>query len=70
MINRENAVFADDFMISASYMQKPVFQAFKKSNFEDVAYFEPFYLKDFITSKPRKKLFWENNRLNNCLCRK
>jgi tRNA threonylcarbamoyladenosine biosynthesis protein TsaB len=56
VINRENAVFAEDFMISASYMQKPVLQAFKKSSFEDVAYFEPFYLKDFITSKPRKNI--------------
>jgi tRNA threonylcarbamoyladenosine biosynthesis protein TsaB len=23
---------------------------FKKENFEDIAYFEPFYLKDFYTS--------------------
>jgi tRNA threonylcarbamoyladenosine biosynthesis protein TsaB len=43
-------------MISASHMHKPVFQAFKDHHFEDVAYFEPLYLKDFITSKPRKNI--------------
>jgi len=55
VINRENALFVD-FVISASYMHKPVLQAFKDKHFEDVAYFEPFYLKDFITSKPRKNI--------------
>jgi tRNA threonylcarbamoyladenosine biosynthesis protein TsaB len=56
VINRKNAVFAEDYIISASYMHKPVLQAFKNHCFEDVAYFEPFYLKDFITSKPRKNI--------------
>lgn len=31
-------------------------QAFERSAFEDVAYFEPFYLKDFVATTP-KKLF-------------
>jgi tRNA threonylcarbamoyladenosine biosynthesis protein TsaB len=56
VINRRNALFAVDYRISASHMHKPVFQAFKDHNYEDVAYFEPFYLKDFITSKPRKNI--------------
>jgi tRNA threonylcarbamoyladenosine biosynthesis protein TsaB len=56
VINRKNALFATDYMISASHMHKPVFQAFKDHRFEDVAYFEPLYLKDFITSKPRKNI--------------
>jgi tRNA threonylcarbamoyladenosine biosynthesis protein TsaB len=56
VINRKNALFAADYMISASYMHKPVLQALKDRRFEDVAYFEPFYLKDFITSKPRKNI--------------
>ncbi len=56
VINRKNALFAVDYMISASHMHKPVFQAFKDHHFEDVAYFEPLYLKDFITSKPRKNI--------------
>jgi len=56
VIKRTNVHFADDFRISASHMHRPVFQAFKESHFEDVAYFEPLYLKDFITSKPRKNI--------------
>jgi tRNA threonylcarbamoyladenosine biosynthesis protein TsaB len=56
VINRKNALFTIDYMISASYMQKPAFLALKDRNFEDVAYFEPLYLKDFITSKPRKNI--------------
>lgn len=56
VINRKNSLFATDFMISASYMHKPVSKAFNDSAFEDVAYFEPLYLKDFITSKPRKNI--------------
>jgi len=30
-----------------------VLEKFKKQNFEDVAYFEPFYLKDFLVLKPK-----------------
>jgi tRNA threonylcarbamoyladenosine biosynthesis protein TsaB len=56
VIKRKNVYFADDFRISASYMQKPVFQAIGNQHFEDVAYFEPLYLKDFITSIPRKNI--------------
>jgi tRNA threonylcarbamoyladenosine biosynthesis protein TsaB len=55
-IVRKNVSFAEDFKISASYMQIPVYQAINKNHFEDVAYFEPFYLKDFITSLPRKNI--------------
>jgi len=56
VIDRKNAIFAADFMMSASYMYKPVFEAFNNHIYEDVAYFEPLYLKDFITSKPRKNI--------------
>jgi tRNA threonylcarbamoyladenosine biosynthesis protein TsaB len=56
VIKRKNVYFADDFRISASHMLKPVYQAINLSHFEDVAYFEPFYLKDFITSVPRKNI--------------
>jgi tRNA threonylcarbamoyladenosine biosynthesis protein TsaB len=56
VIKRKNIYFADDFRISASHMQKPVYQAIENRHFEDVAYFEPFYLKDFITSIPRKNI--------------
>jgi tRNA threonylcarbamoyladenosine biosynthesis protein TsaB len=57
VIARKNIVFAGDYLISASHMLKPVFNAFENNHFENVAYFEPLYLKDFITSKPRKNIF-------------
>ena len=30
------------------------FSAFQQNNFEDIAYFEPFYLKDFVGNKAKK----------------
>ena len=56
IIKRPNIYFDNDFRISASHMHMPAFQAFKDHKTEDVAYFEPFYLKDFITSIPRKNI--------------
>ncbi len=56
IIKHPNAFFENDFRISASHMHIPVFEHFRTSIFEDIAYFEPFYLKDFITSKPRKNI--------------
>lgn len=41
----------------ASAMLHPAFAAWDARRFEDTAYFEPFYLKDFIATVPRKKLF-------------
>ena len=56
IIKRPNVYFALDYKISASHMQKPAYQALKDNHYEDVAYFEPFYLKDFITTKPVKNI--------------
>ncbi|MBK7625821.1 MAG: tRNA (adenosine(37)-N6)-threonylcarbamoyltransferase complex dimerization subunit type 1 TsaB [Bacteroidales bacterium] len=56
VIKRPNIKFDDSFRISASHMYIPAVQALKDRHFEDVAYFEPFYLKDFITSTPRKNV--------------
>jgi tRNA threonylcarbamoyladenosine biosynthesis protein TsaB len=56
VINRANIHFAEEFRISAAHMYKPAFKAYNEQRFEDIAYFEPFYLKDFITSKPRKNI--------------
>jgi len=49
------AVFIDDFVPSAEYMASITFEKFSKNAFEDVAYFEPFYLKDFIAGPPKVK---------------
>jgi tRNA threonylcarbamoyladenosine biosynthesis protein TsaB len=40
------------FSISARYMIKPGLKKYNHHQFEDVAYFEPFYLKDFVAGKP------------------
>lgn len=42
---------------SARGLIQPAFDAFKNANFEDIAYFEPFYLKDFLVTASTKKLF-------------
>lgn len=56
VFKRENIIVETAYRISASSMCKPAFEAFSKQHFEDVAYFEPFYLKDFLTSKPVKNI--------------
>jgi tRNA threonylcarbamoyladenosine biosynthesis protein TsaB len=56
VLKRRNIAFADEFNISASYMCRPAFRALQDKRFEDIAYFEPFYLKDFIASQPKKNI--------------
>ena len=41
----------------ASSMLTPALAAFRAGNFKDVAYFEPFYLKEFVATVSKKKLF-------------
>jgi len=53
--NNENVKFIDDFYPSAEFMAEISEEKFKSKKFEDVAYFEPFYLKDFIAGKPKVK---------------
>ncbi len=31
-------------------------EKFREGHFEDVAYFEPFYLKDFVATVPKHKV--------------
>ena len=56
VLKQRNAGFIDDFKVSASYMHRPAYEAFNNKAFEDVAYFEPFYLKDFIATVPKKNI--------------
>lgn len=55
-VNAGNATFKEAFP-KASSMAKPALAAFGAGNFEDVAYFEPFYLKQFVATVSRKNLF-------------
>lgn len=56
ILKRPDIYFAADFRISASHMQLPAYRALEESRFEDVAYFEPYYFKNFITTKPVKNI--------------
>jgi tRNA threonylcarbamoyladenosine biosynthesis protein TsaB len=56
VIKRKNIIVDEEFRISASFMHGPVYESFYKSHFEDVAYFEPFYLKNFLTTQPVKNI--------------
>jgi tRNA threonylcarbamoyladenosine biosynthesis protein TsaB len=56
VLDHPNAHFIDGIHPSASSMIAPVLEKFQKKDFEDVAYFEPFYLKNFIATVPRKKV--------------
>jgi tRNA threonylcarbamoyladenosine biosynthesis protein TsaB len=53
IIKSPNAIFAD-IESSASGLVYPAFEAFNNSQFENVAYFEPFYLKDFVVTERKK----------------
>ncbi|PKP15810.1 MAG: tRNA (adenosine(37)-N6)-threonylcarbamoyltransferase complex dimerization subunit type 1 TsaB, partial [Bacteroidetes bacterium HGW-Bacteroidetes-23] len=51
LLQKDNFVFVDDVIYpSAKQMTKKSYTLFANNRFEDVAYFEPFYLKDFMTS--------------------
>jgi len=52
----KNAIFIDSVFPSAKDMVALSEDAFNKKLFEDVAYFEPFYLKDFVAGKKKGEL--------------
>lgn len=55
-INHPNALFIDQIKTSAQFMCLLAQEAYENKQFEDVAYFEPFYLKDFIAGIPKKNI--------------
>lgn len=46
--NHQNALFVENKLPSAREMVKLAEEKFQAKNFENVAYFEPYYLKDFM----------------------
>lgn len=52
-----NLVFDESIVSSAAGQVEIAFEKFKSEAFEDVAYFEPKYLKDFVVTPSKKKLF-------------
>ena len=55
IIKHKNAVFMDEKFPSSKEMAQLSFDKYKISDIENVAYFEPFYLKDFIVIPEKKK---------------
>ena len=51
-----NALFISDIDASAKFMCQLAWELYNKNKFEDVAYFEPFYLKDFVATVSKKNL--------------
>lgn len=56
MINHPNAVFVNGINPLASQMAALAQDYFDAQKFEDVAYFEPLYLKEFVAGKAKKMI--------------
>ena len=56
IIQHPNAIFLEGIETSAKYMVSLAESAWQQKCFEDVAYFEPFYLKDFVATIPKNKI--------------
>ena len=54
IFSSEKAKIHDTFELSSAYMAPLAYKKFLAAQFEDIAYFEPFYLKDFVTTTPKK----------------
>ena len=55
-ITHRNAIFIEDVEPSAEEIGYLAYTKFQKSTFEDVAYFEPFYLKEFRATVPKARI--------------
>ncbi|WP_080777356.1 tRNA (adenosine(37)-N6)-threonylcarbamoyltransferase complex dimerization subunit type 1 TsaB [Chryseobacterium phocaeense] len=54
ILNLPDADFRDDIYPSAQHLIKKTLEKINREEFEDIAYFEPFYLKDFHGVKKKK----------------
>ena len=54
IVQLPNAEFNNDIYPSAKYLVKKTLEKIEKKDFEDIAYFEPFYLKEFHGVKKKK----------------
>jgi tRNA threonylcarbamoyladenosine biosynthesis protein TsaB len=52
-IIHSNAIFLEDVVPSADQIGEMAFKKFADGKFENLADFEPFYLKDFLIKKPK-----------------
>jgi len=59
ILRHHNVRYIDNIYPSADSMVAEAEKLYKHRQFEDVAYFEPLYLKDFIPIKPKNKILKE-----------
>lgn len=57
VLTHPNARFVDNIHPLAADMLALAERDFRQQKFKDVAYFEPFYLKEFVATKPKNKVF-------------
>lgn len=57
IIAHPNAIFVPGIRPSAKSMTDLSQQAYLEKNFRDVAYFEPYYLKEFVATTAKNKVF-------------
>lgn len=57
IMNVNNFIFKADIYPSAEYMAEISEGMFNENKFADLVYYEPFYLKDFVATTPRNKIF-------------
>ena len=55
-LTHPHALFSGPRKASARFMQNVAEAKYNKKDFENVAYFEPFYLKNFIATIPKNKI--------------
>lgn len=56
IINNVNARYMPEIVASAAYMAPLTAQAYENGVFADVAYFDPFYLKDYVATVSKKNV--------------
>jgi len=56
MFESENAIYVSDIDPNAKFMVDLAEKAYEKGDFVDVAYFEPFYLKEFVGTTPKNRV--------------
>ncbi len=52
---KQNGLFPDQLFVSAQHMIIPALEKYNNNDFESTAYFEPFYLKDFVAGASKVK---------------
>jgi tRNA threonylcarbamoyladenosine biosynthesis protein TsaB len=55
VINNSNVTVVENILPRADFLIEPAYKAYVEGKFENLAYFEPFYLKDFVATTPKIK---------------